>query len=130
MDRALHHERGAASASVVLATPVLLALIMLVFQFVLYEHARHLVTAAAQHGATAAQVERGSEAAGRAGTEAFLGRSTSGLLGAPQVSVSRTPTRTRVVVSASVVSLLPGLNFRVSGVADGPNEVWRGRNDR
>ena len=126
----LDREHGMASAQVVLVTPVLLLGIMLVFQFAMYEHASHVVTAAAQHGAAAAQAERGSEAAGRRGAQAFLGAAGSGLLGAPEVSVSRSAERTRVVVRAAVVSLVPGFAFTVTGVADGPSERWRAPSER
>lgn len=123
-------ERGSASAQVVLTTPVLVLALMLVFQFALYQHASHVVTAAAQHGAAAAQTERGSATAGRREAERFLGRTGDGLLRAPTVEVARGPDTSRVVVRAGVVSLVPGFAFTVRGAADGPTERFRSRTER
>lgn len=125
-----HSERGSASAQVVLVTPVLMLAVLLVLQFALYEHASHVVTAAAQHGATSAQLEGGSVATGRDEALRFLGRTDRGLLRDPRVEVSRDGYTARVVVRAGVVSLLPGFSFAVHGAADGPSERFRGRTER
>lgn len=123
-------ENGSASLQVVLAAPALVMMVMLVFQFALYEHASNVVTAAAQHGATAAQSEQSTAAAGEAEARRFLGRADRGLLRDPRVEVGRSAEGSRVVVRATVVSLVPGFTFEVRGVADGPTERFRGRNDR
>lgn len=123
-------ERGSASTQVVLVTPAVILLTMLVFQFALYQHASHVVTAAAQHGATAAQLERGSEAAGREAALGFLGRADRGLLRDTSVDVRRDPAGAHVTVRAGVVSLVPGFSFAVLGAADGPTERFISRVDR
>jgi Flp pilus assembly protein TadG len=123
-------ERGSASAQLVIATPALLLLLMVVVQFALYQHASHLVTAAAQEGVEAAQVERGSAGAGSHAAEAFLAQTNRGVVRSTSVDVSRSARETHVVVSARVVSLVPGLDLAVRGVADGPNEVFVSQEER
>lgn len=117
-------ERGSATTQLVVALPALVLLLMLVVQFALYQHASHLVTAAAQEGVQAAQVERGSAGAGRAGAEGFLAQANRGVVEGTTVDVSRSATSTRVVVTGRVLSLVPGFGLGVRGVADGPNEVF------
>ncbi|HLF99348.1 MAG TPA: TadE/TadG family type IV pilus assembly protein [Acidimicrobiia bacterium] len=123
-------ERASASLQVVLAAPALVLVVMLVFQLALYEHASHIVTAAAQHGATAAQFEQSTASAGEAAARRFLGRTDRGLLRDSRVDVGRSAEGARVVVRAKVVSLVPGFTFEVRGVSDGPTERFRGRTDR
>lgn len=123
-------EAGNATTQVVLVTPVLVLLVMVVFQFALYQHASHVVTAAAQHGATAAQLEGGSVGAGQTEAARFIGRADRGLLRGSTIHVTRTPTGAHVVVEASVVSLVPGLSLSVRGTADGPAERFMGRTER
>ncbi len=115
-------ETGSATTQLVVATPVLLLLIVLVVQFALYQHASHVVTVAAQHAATAAQGEDGSVAAGRTAADSFLAGRDDGVLRSRQVSVTRTGSRTRVVVRGQVIALVPGFSFTVTGVSDGPTE--------
>lgn len=117
-------ERGSATAQLVIASPALLLLLMLVVQFALYQHAAHLATAAAQEGAQAAQVERGTAGAGIQAAESFLAQTNRGVVHDPSVEVSRSASSTRVVVTGRVVSLVPGLALSVRGVADGPTEVF------
>lgn len=123
-------ESGSASAQVVLATPALVLVVMLVFQFALYEHASHVVTAAAQHGAAAAQIEHGTATVGRQEAERFLRGADRGLLRDPSVEVMRNERTARVVVRAAVVSLVPGITLTVHGEADGPTERFFSRLER
>lgn len=123
-------QRGSATTQMVIVTPALVLVVMLVFQFALWQHATHLASTAAQRGARSAQVERGSASSGRAAAVAVLSGPGSGLISSPTVSVSRTRDRTRVVVRGSVVSLVPGFTFSVRGVADGPSERFRARTER
>lgn len=114
----------------VIATPAMVLVVMLVFQFALWQHANHLASTAAQRGARSAQVERGSASAGRTAATAALSGPGSGLISSQSVRVSRTRDRTRVVVTGRVVSLVPGFTFSVRGVADGPSERFRARTER
>ena len=122
--------RGSASLQVVLATPALLLIMTTVFQFALYEHASHVVTAAAQHGAAAAEREGANAAVGREAALQFLGGTDRGLLRDTEVRIDRNPVETHVAVEAKVVSLVPGLELRVHGAADGPTERFRSRTER
>lgn len=123
-------ERGSATTQLVIVTPVLLFALMLVVQFALWQHASHVVTAAAQHGAEAAQAERGSTATGHAQASAFVSQAGSGVVVEPRVSVTRTGDTTRVEVSGHAVTLVPGFGLPVRGVAEGPNERFRSRLER
>lgn len=126
----MREQGGSASSQVVMVTPVVLLLVTVVFQLALVQHASHVVTAAAQHGAARGQVERGSTAAARRSAEGFLAGRGSRLLRDARVSASRTAETTRVEVRARVVSLVPWLDPVVTGAAEGPSERFRSRSER
>lgn len=113
-----------------LITPTLLLLILILLQVALHQHASHVVTAAAQHGAVEAQREAGSPDGGRSVVEQFLARTGRGLVQRPSIRVRRDPERTQVVVDGTVVSIVPGFNFRVRGAAEGPTERFRALTER
>jgi hypothetical protein len=117
-------ERGVAATELTLAMPVVLILIMLVFQAGLYYHAANVATAAAQDGLRAAQVAEGSPGAGDQRAREILGRSAGRLLDDVDVTVSPDARRVRVQVSGSVASVVPGLNLRVTRTAEGPREQF------
>ncbi|MGH9295775.1 MAG: TadE family protein, partial [Acidimicrobiales bacterium] len=57
-------ERGAVSAELVIATPLLLLLIMGVIQFALWQHAEHIASAVAQQGVAVGRLQGETAAAG------------------------------------------------------------------
>lgn len=129
--RRTRDERGSASAQAVLTVPALVLVLLLVVQVALYQHASHVVTAAAQHGATAAQAEQGSAGAGESAARSFLAQTASGLLSSSEVRISRDRNTAHVVVNARVVALVPGLSFlTVRGEADGPVERFFAPDER
>jgi len=109
--------------------PLVVLMIMLLIQFALYQHASHVVTAAAQEGVAGALVERGSAPAGRARALSTMGRHGSGLARGVVIDVERTHDRARVTVAADVVSLIPGFRFHVTGAAEGSVERFRARDE-
>jgi Flp pilus assembly protein TadG len=111
-------------ASTVLIVPVLLLCLLLVIQFALAMHARAVLTAAAQDGARAAQVNGGSAASGRVAASATLTRDANGLVHDSDVRIDDDGTTVTATVSADVTSIIPGWRWRVSGRASGPRETF------
>lgn len=130
MTRGPGDQHGSATVQLTVVTPAVLLSVLLVVQMALWMHGSHVVTAAAQEGAAAAQREPGDAAAARRAVAAFLGTSDRGLLRRPRVTVAASRDRARVVVRARIVSLVPGLRLRVQGIADGPKERFRSRLER
>lgn len=120
--RELRGDRGAVSTQLVLVVPALLLLALLVVQFALVWHARHIAQYAAQRGLAAARVEDGTAADGQAQARQSLTELGSRVLTAPSVSVDRTATETAVRVDGKVIPVVPGLVLHASGTASGPTE--------
>ncbi len=112
--------------TVVLVIPLLLFLVMSVAQFVVYYHASHLATAAAQEGVRAAQASDGSAAAAQTQTQAFIDQAGPNLVLGPTISVSRGTDTARVEVRAQAPQLVPGLSLGLDAVASGPLERFVG----
>lgn len=117
-------EKGAATAELVLVTPVLLLLLMLIMQFALWYHGSHVATAAAQEGARAARVEGGSGTAGASRAERFLASLGREVVGEPQVLAARDGSRgvARVEIRGKAVPVVPGLRLPIRAVSESPLE--------
>src|SRR5258708_40066636 len=72
--RRLAGDRGAGSAEVVVATPLLMLLILLVIQFGIWAHATHVAEATAEEALAAARVQGGTAAAGQQRASQVLGQ--------------------------------------------------------
>jgi Flp pilus assembly protein TadG len=118
-------DRGAVSAELVVATPLLLVLVLLVVQFALWQHAVHVAGAAAQEGARSARLEGGSAAAGQARAEQFLAQLGRTVVMQPQVIVRRDLDRARVEVTGYAVNVLPFIHLPIRAESDGPVERFR-----
>jgi Flp pilus assembly protein TadG len=123
--RRLRNERGDAAIEAVLATPVLLLLIMVVFQFGLWYHASHVAEAAAQEGTRAVRVDGGSAEDGSARAREFMTNAAPTLVGDVKVTATRNLETAHVEVSGTVRSLIPGVTLHVRGEADSPVERFR-----
>jgi hypothetical protein len=110
------------SAQLVVITPVLLFLITLIFQFVAWEDAQHIVEMAARRGADAARLEGGTDGEGTAAAQAVLSRSGTGSVLSPAIAVRYTAANVSVEVSADAPQLLPWPRFPVHSRAVGPVE--------
>ena len=86
---------------------------------------QHVVTAAAQEGLVAAQVEGGSPAAGEDRATRFLTELAPPLLRDRSVSSQPVGGDARVVVAGTVAEVVPGLRLQVRAVAQGPREEFR-----
>lgn len=123
-------DAGSTTTQTVILFPALLFVVMLIFQFAMWRHAGHVVTAAAQHGAARAQAEGGSPGAAQEAGRDFLREAGTGLFDRVHVAATRDGNRARVTVRAQVVSLVPGWRPTVTGVADGPTERFRPPRER
>jgi hypothetical protein len=115
-------QRGAATAELVLAVPLLMLLILLVAQFALYMHAAHVAQAAAAQALSVTRVEGGTAADGQNAADQMLAQLASGPLRHPSVSVSRDAVAARVQIQGEVTAVIPFLHLTASGTADGPVE--------
>ncbi len=122
--RRVRDEFGVVSPVAVLIFPALLLGIMLIVQFSLYLHAGSVAEAAAQDAAAAARQTDGSEGAARVAAQEALGTLGPRMLTGTSVAVERSATSARAVVTAQVVSLVPGLTLRVRESAQGPVERY------
>ncbi|KAF4406813.1 TadE/TadG family type IV pilus assembly protein [Streptomyces lycii] len=120
--RRLRGDHGAVSTQLVLVVPALLLLALLIVQFALVWHARHIAQYAAQRALAAARAENATTADGQAQARSSLAALGSRVLTAPSVSVDRTTARTTVRVDGVVIPVVPGLTLHASGTASGPTE--------
>ncbi len=118
-------QSGAASAELVLATPVLLVCILVIVQFALWFHASHVATAAAQEGARAARLEAGTAEAGERRAHRFLEALGREVVERPEISASRGAEAANVEVRGHAASILPGFRLPVRGTSRGPVERFR-----
>ncbi|MBD0741664.1 TadE/TadG family type IV pilus assembly protein [Streptomyces sp. CBMA152] len=115
-------DRGAASTQLVLVVPALLLLALLVVQFALVWHARHIAQYAAQRALAAARTEHGTQADGQVQARHSLAALGGRILTSPSVAVERTAAQTTARVTGTVMAVIPGLTLHASGTASGPTE--------
>ncbi|WP_432003373.1 TadE/TadG family type IV pilus assembly protein [Streptomyces sioyaensis] len=118
----LRDDRGSASTQLVLVVPVLLLLALLIVQFALVWHARHIAQYAAQRALATARTKGATATDGRAQARRSLAALSSRILTAPSVAVDRTTAQTTVRVGGTVMAVVPGLALHASGTAAGPTE--------
>jgi Flp pilus assembly protein TadG len=123
-------ESGVATLEAVLVFPVLLLLLMIIFQFALWYNANELATAAAQDGARSARVVGGTAQTGIDRANTLLDESGRSLLLDRQVTAERDVVHARVEVRAVCIALVPGLHLTIDAVADSGTEQFVGRQAR
>lgn len=102
--------------------PVIIVMTMLVVQYALLWHGRHVAESAARDGLEAARGYEALPGAGQAAARGYLADVAPRLLTAPNVRVTRTPTTVRVLVTAHVVRVVPFGDYAVSESVQGPLE--------
>lgn len=102
-------DAGAGSVELAVIAAVLVTLVMIVIQGAIYFHARAVVATAARAGVDNARIANGTDADGVAAVHALLDGS-SGEIRLSNVDVHRQLGEVTVTVSASVVSLVPGVS--------------------
>ncbi|TMQ91318.1 pilus assembly protein [Actinomadura soli] len=111
-----------------LLTPVLILLMLVVVQFAMVFHARHVALAAAQSGARVARTSpvgggwEGSAAAKAAGDARAIGPE---LLDGLDVRTGEAGDERWVEVSGTAVSVIPFMKFHVTQRSQGPIECFR-----
>ncbi|WP_246127718.1 TadE/TadG family type IV pilus assembly protein [Amycolatopsis rhizosphaerae] len=115
-------DRGAVSAELVIATPVLLMMVLAIVQFALWSHVTHVAQAAASEGLSAARAQGGSAVAGESRAHALLDELAHGPLTGASVSAARTATTASVRISGTAASVIPFLRLPVHAEAAGPVE--------
>ncbi|MFB9320095.1 TadE/TadG family type IV pilus assembly protein [Cryptosporangium minutisporangium] len=115
-------DRGAVSAELALATPLLLLLLMLVVQAALAWHAVHVADATVTRAADAARLSGATDADGQAAAATLTEQLGSGLLTDVQVTVSRSGGQVTVELTAHTPTVVPGLTWTVHRHATAPIE--------
>ena len=115
-----------ATLALVLVLPAVVFLVSTVAQFVVYYHASHLATAAAQEAARAAPLADGSAADARAPARHFITQAGARLVLDPQVVVTRDPVArvARVELRGHAPQLVPLLPTAIKVEAGGPLESF------
>ena len=117
-------ERGAVSAELVIATPLLLLLIMGVIQFALWEHAEHVAAAVAQQGVAVGRLQGESAQAGEQQAQTVLDQLGSSVLTGAKVVATRTNLATTVTVTGHAESIVGFFSLPVRATAAGPTETY------
>jgi len=118
----LRGDRGAVSAELVIATPLLLLMLLAIVQFTLWSHATHIAQAAVSQGLAAARAQNGTAAAGSASAQQMLDQLARGPLTGASVSADRSATSASIRVSGTATSVVPFLTLPVHAEAFGPVE--------
>lgn len=103
--------------------PVVMLIILTMFQAVVYFEAQEHAQAAAAEGARAARLYNATAPAGTREARLLLSQTGGGwLLSDPTVTASRTAAWAQVQVGGTAPSLIPGVHLRVSKTVSGPVE--------
>jgi Flp pilus assembly protein TadG len=108
----------------VIIVPVIIIATMVVVQFALIWHGRHVAQAAAQTAARAAATYQGSADIGRADGDAYLAEVAPSLLPGRNISVNRDATTVTVTIHADVLTVIPFGNFTIDERASAPVEAF------
>ncbi|MBV9661054.1 MAG: pilus assembly protein, partial [Acidimicrobiales bacterium] len=115
-------ERGAVSAELVIATPLLLLLIMGVIQFALWEHAEHIATAVAQQGVSVGRLQGETAANGQNQAQSVLDQLGPTVLAGSKITAARTAQMTTVTVTGHAESIIGLFSLPVKATASGATE--------
>ena len=115
-------DRGSSTLGAILVIPVMILLTMLVLQFAMLWHGKHVAAAVAQTGVQGAAGYRFSAADGQAQAEGYLADVAPNLLRDAAVTVDRTAATVTARVTARIPSVLPFTEFDVQESATGPVE--------
>jgi Flp pilus assembly protein TadG len=108
----------------VIVVPAMLLLTMLVVQYALLWHGRHVAQAAAQDGLQAARAFQATPQAGEQAARAYLAQVAPNLLRNVDTRVEQSATTVTVTVDADVLPLMTFGTLTVSERAAGPREAF------
>jgi hypothetical protein len=120
--RLLCGDRGAVSAELVIATPLLLLMLLVIVQFALWSHATHIAQAAASQGLAASRVQDGTAAEGSVGARQLLDQLGRGPLADTSITSHRSAVAASVRIQGIAASVVPFLRLPVRAEAAGPVE--------
>ena len=115
-------DRGSSTLGAILVIPVMILLTMLVLQFAMLWHGKHVAAAVAQTGVQGAAGYRSTAADGQAQAEGYLADVAPNLLRDATVTVDRGTGTVTARVSARIPSVLPFTDFDVQETVTGPVE--------
>lgn len=113
-------DRGA--ADLLLAVPLLFAMLIGLLQYGLWAHAHHRTQAIAAEALAAGRMFEGSAGEGQARGEAFAQDLGDSILDNVRIQVERRDGTAHATVEAGVVSLIPGWKPTVHATLSGPIE--------
>ena len=119
-------DRGDATVEAVIIVPVIVVLTLLVVQFVLVWHGRHVAQAAAQNAARSAAAYQAQPAAGQTAGDDYLAEVAPNLLPGRTVTVTRDATGATAIVNADVLTVIPFAAFHIQEQATAPLEIFVG----
>ncbi|GAB3962020.1 pilus assembly protein [Actinoallomurus acanthiterrae] len=120
-------DRGASTLELALLTPILLLVILLVVQFAMVYHARHVALAAAQSGARVAREQGGGDWKGQAEAKAreYIQQIGPELLTGVTPQAGGDQNQRWVTVTGTAVRVVPFLTLHVTQRSGGPIECYR-----
>lgn len=119
-------DRGYNIMETVIIVPVIIVFTMIVVQFAMIWHGRHIAQAAAASAARSAAGYTADPGRGQADAASYLGQVAPTLLTGPVVTVDRGPVQVTVTVRAQVLSVVPFGSFSVDERAVAPVEQFVG----
>ena len=117
-------DRGEAAVEAVIIIPVIVVLTLLVVQFVLVWHGRHVAQAAAQTAARSAAAYQAGPGAGSAAGDTYLAEVAPNLLPGRSVTVSADAGSVTVIVHADVLTIVPFVTFDIDETSSAPKEIF------
>jgi Flp pilus assembly protein TadG len=117
-------ERGAATAQIVIATPVLLFMLLVIVQFAIWSQATHVAQAAASQALEATRVAGGTSETGQTEAQNVLDQLDTGPLAGSTIHVTRTATTATVSITGTAESIVPFLHLPVHAEASGDTEQF------
>ena len=118
-------DRGSATAEAVIIVPVIIVLTLVVVQFVLLWHGRHVAQAAAQTAARAAATYQATAEDGRGDADAYLAQVAPTLLPGRDVRVTRDAGTVTVTIHTGVLTVIPFGSFTIDEHATAPVEAFQ-----
>jgi Flp pilus assembly protein TadG len=119
-------DRGDATVEAVIIVPVIVVLTLLVVQFVLVWHGRHLAQAAAQTAARSDATYQAQPAVGQAAGDQYLAEVAPNLLPGRTVTVTRDAAGATAIVTANVLTVIPFAGFHIQEQSTAPLEIFVG----
>lgn len=117
-------ERGSATLQIAILFPVLLLLVLAIFQAGVFFYTQSAALSSAQEGVRATAAQGGTVGKGVQRATGFLQRVSGTLVESAQITGRRTATASSITVRGNVLTLIPMLQLTVSQTATLPSEEY------